>query len=138
MSWDILVQDLPEVTTVADIPDGFQPSPLGARSELISKILTVCPQADFSDPSWGLIVGPDWSIEVNIGKEEPCMGFALHVRGADVAVSAVTAILEQLQLRAIDCQTSEFFTEGIESKSSFHDWQAYRNRVIGGHNSEPL
>ena len=39
MSWDVLIQDLPEgVESVADIPDDFCPSTLGRRDALIAAI----------------------------------------------------------------------------------------------------
>jgi len=132
MSWDIFVQDLPrDAATFADIPPDFKPSSLGKRSDVIAKITEIVPSADFSDPSWGMIEGEDWSIEVNIGKSETCGGFALHVRGGDGAVAVVAAILNHLDLRALDSQTGEFFVAGPEAVESFRRWRAFRDRVIG-------
>jgi len=131
MSWDIYVQDLPsEAEFVADIPTGFRPSLIGTRSEIIEAIVGVIPSADFSDPSWGRIEGKDWSIEVNLGQEDVCRGFALHVRGEETAVGAVAAILGRLNLRALDSQTGEFFVAGESAVESFQRWKAYRNDVI--------
>ena len=91
MSWDILAMDIPhEFKSVEEIPLDFKPEPLGARSAVIAKIKDVFPTADFSEPSWGLIDGDGWSIEVSMGKDEMCDGFALHVRSGDGAVEAVT------------------------------------------------
>jgi len=71
MSWDIFVQDVPsEAMRVADIPSDYRPSLIGKRSEIIHAIIDVIPTADFSDPSWGLIDGEDWSIEVNLGQKD--------------------------------------------------------------------
>jgi hypothetical protein len=132
MSWDVFVQDFPShAKTVAEIPDDFQPAPIGRRSDLIRKILQVVPTADFSNPAWGLIDGGDWSMEVNMGGEEDCDGFALHVRGGDVAVGVVAAILEKLGLRALNSQTGEFFVAGAGSVASFQKWRAYRDQVVG-------
>jgi hypothetical protein len=40
MSWDIFVQDVPaSVQSVAEIPDDFQPSPIGSRAEILAGIL---------------------------------------------------------------------------------------------------
>jgi len=132
MSWDIFVQDLPrDAATVADIPHDFKPAPIGKRADIIETIRDVVPSADFSDPSWGQIEGEDWSIEVNIGKNETCNGFALHVRGGDAAAAVVAAILDHLKLRALDAQTGEFFVAGPEALASFRQWRAFRDRVIG-------
>jgi hypothetical protein len=87
MGWDVFVQDLPqEAKNTSDIPPDFRPASIGKRSAIIEKIREVFPTADFSDPSWGRIDGDDWSIEVNIGANEDCGGFALHIRGGDAAV----------------------------------------------------
>jgi hypothetical protein len=131
MSWDIIAQDLPaDVAAVAEIPDDFQPRPIGNRHQLIARIRKVVPQIDFTDPSWGIIEGDDWSIEVSIGEEDICNSIGFHVRGADGAVGAVAAILDELKLRAIDCQSSEFFTTGPETLESFQTWRRYRDRVV--------
>jgi hypothetical protein len=130
MSWDIFVQDLPsEAKTAADIPSSFRPSLIGKRSEIIDRIIEIIPAADFTDPSWGLIDGEDWSIEVNLGQEEDCRGFALHVRGGDVAVGAVAAILRRLNLRALDSQSGEFFSADNNAIESFRQWRQYRDQV---------
>jgi hypothetical protein len=84
MSWDIFVQDLPpEAQKLTDIPADFRPQPLGSRAEVVAKIKAIVPQANFADPSWGIIDGGDFSIEVNMGEEDPVTGFAFHVRGGD-------------------------------------------------------
>jgi hypothetical protein len=132
MSWDIFVQEFPSnLVSVADIPDDFQPGPIGSRSDINAKILDVFPNADFTDPSWAVIDGDDWSIEINISDREPCTGFAMHVRGSDEAVGAVEAILDRLQLRAIEMQTGEFFVAGEKARESFSKWRDYRDRVVG-------
>jgi hypothetical protein len=134
MSWDIFVQDLPrDAQTVKDIPKGFVPASLGQRSTIIAKMKEVVPSADFSDPSWGVIDGDGWSIEVNVGKREECRGFAFHVRGGDAAAGVVAAILEHLNLRALDGRTTGgFFVAGPEALESFRRWRAYRDQIASG------
>ena len=131
MSWDISIQDLPrDVQDVADIPNDFQPSPLGPRDAVIARIHEVLPDVDFSDPTWGMFVRPGFSIEFNMGAQEICSGFMLHVRGGSRAMEAIARLLQHLQLRGIDCQTGDFFS--VEAaQGSFGQWQAYRDRVIG-------
>jgi hypothetical protein len=132
VSWDIFVQNLPlGVNRVADIPGDFRSAPLGRRSEIIAKIQEAIPIADFSDPSWGIIDGKDWSIEVSMGDEEICSGFALHARGSDAASGAVAAILSHLGLRALDSQTGEFFVAGPAAVESFRHWRKYRSQITG-------
>ena len=135
MSWDLIAIDIPpEFKCVADIPKGFMPSPIGKRSKVVERIKGIIPTADFSDPSWGLIDGEDWSIEVNLGKNHECKSFAFHVRGGDAAVGVVAAILQGLNLRAFDCQTGEFFVAGDEAIESFQRWRKYRDRFVTSSN----
>lgn len=132
MSWDIFVQDLPaDAQTLEDIPADFKPAAIVKRSEIIEKIKEIAPTANFSDPSWGLIEGNGWSIEVNLGSEEECTDFALHVRGAETAVGAVEAIITSLGLRAVDSQTGDFFRAGPEAIGSFRRWRTFRDNVVG-------
>ena len=131
MSWDIIAQDFPaNANSVEEIPDDFHPQPIGNRAHLIARIQQVVPQVDFTSPSWGIIKGNDWSVEVSMGDKELCDSIAFHIRGGDGAIGAVAAILDELKLRAIDCQSSEFFTTGPETLESFHDWRRYRDRVV--------
>ena len=133
MSWDLFVMDLPpDAVTMDDIPKDFVGAPLGSRSDLVRRIVEVVPEADFSDPSWGLIDGPDFSIEVNMGRDEQVESFAFHVRGGDLAIGVIAEILQHLGLRAVDPQseTSSLFTPA-SARDSLAAWRAYRDSAIG-------
>ena len=99
---------------------------------VIEQIKTVAPLADFSNPSWGTIDSDGWSIEVSIGLEEECNGFAFHVRGGDAAVGVIAAILQRLQLRAIDSETGDFFIAGPKAIEAFGKWRSYRDQILNG------
>jgi hypothetical protein len=131
MSYDLFVQNLPpEAKTLEDIPSDFKPVSIGERSLIIDKIKVVVPDADFSDPSWGRIQADDWSIEINMGANEHCSGFAFHIRGGAGAFGVVEAILQALSLRALDPQAGGFFVAAPEATDSFNRWRAYRDRVV--------
>jgi len=130
MSWDVFVMNFPkEAETVEDIPDDFVPPPLGTRAELIARIKVVVPFAEFSDPSWGTIEGPDFSIEVNLGKDDTVSDFALHVRGSDTAAGVVADIISTLGLRAIAVPPGDFFDPATAKEAMAH-WRAYRDHVV--------
>jgi hypothetical protein len=130
VSWDISIVDLPsDAASIADIPDEFQPEPLGSRVDLIAAIREVAPTADFSDPSWGELATPDFVIEFNMGSEEVVDSMMLHARGGGSAVAFIDALLTRLGRRAIDCSVGEFFSAPA-SGESFRAWQAYRDSVI--------
>lgn len=130
MSWDISIMDLPnDAASVADIPDDFQPGPLGNRVDLIAAIHDVAPSADFSDPSWGELATPDFVIEFNMGSEEVVDSMMLHVRGGSPIVDFIDALLKRLGRRAIDCSEGEFFSPST-SGESLRSWQQYRDSVV--------
>ena len=132
MSWDIYVQDLPEgIKTVEEIPEDFHPGLIGRRRELIAEIKAVVPEADFSDPSWGRVEGPDFSIEFNMGDDEEVVCLALHVRGSEGAVGLIAAVLDRLGLQALapDSETGLFEAEET-ARESFARWRSYRDTVV--------
>ncbi len=125
MSWDIFIQQFPDsARTVADIPDTFTAGPIGRRSDLITKIRSVLPDVDFSDPAWGVLTGDDYTIEFGLGDDDPLYGITLHVRGSDAVLPSVTRVLDALGLRAIDSWTGEFFDPGI-AQHSLARWRSY-------------
>jgi hypothetical protein len=132
MSWDIYVLDFPpDIETPGDVPEDFRPGPLMSREALIEGISELVPGADFSDPTWGRLDGPDYSIEVNIGEDDPVESFALQVSGGDRAVGVVADILDHFRLRAIDTGSEDggfFDREG--SVDQLRAWRAYRDQVI--------
>jgi hypothetical protein len=136
MSWDISIQHLPEsATCVGEIPDDFRPSPLGPRPQVISDILRVIPDVDFSDPSWGMLDRPTFSIEFNMGSEDLCESFMLHVRGGEDAMRLMDQLLSSLLLRGLDCQSGDLFRLD-EAGDTFQQWQDFRDRVASDASSQ--
>lgn len=131
MSWDFSVLKAPaEIESVEQFPADFVLEKLGPRNQLITQILGVLPETDFSDPIWGIYSGSGFSLEFNMGNDEISDGFMIHVRGGGDAPLAIQKVLTSLNLRAIDCSTGEFFTLE-ESSETFKQWQAFRDKVIG-------
>lgn len=130
MSWDIFVMDLPsDAETIEAIPADFVSRPLGPRADIIAAILRVVPYANFTDPAWGQIDAPTFSIEVNLGDDELVDSFALHVRGSKEAVACVVAILAALGVRAVDASSGDFFDRET-ALESFERWRSYRDHVL--------
>ena len=137
MSWDAIAMDFPaNAKSVKEIPDNFKPRSLGNRTFLISKIKEIVPYANFSDPSWGIVEDDGWSIELSLGKEENCESVAFHVRGGEAAIGVVAGLLDHLGIRAVDCQTSEFFVADTSAIESFRKWRAFRDQIVQSYGQE--
>ena len=129
MSWDIFAMDFPrDVKSVKDMPDDYEPGPIGKRSEIIASILEVAPSADFSDPCLGKLDGDGWGMDISTGHDEICSCVTFHVYGGGDAAIMVSAILTKLNLRAVETGTGDFFIAGDEAAESFQRWQRYRDQ----------
>lgn len=132
-TWDIFVQDIPPgVTSVDQMPEGFRAAPIGQRDDIVAAIREIAPDIDFTDPTWGVIRRPDYTIEINIGEEPTTRDFAFHVRGSDEAVDVITRILQRLELRAYDPQSlAGIFKPGPDAVESLRAWRAIHEHVVG-------
>jgi hypothetical protein len=131
MSWDIFVQDLPEgINSIEDIPQEFRPKTFLPRARIVEVFKEVAPFTDFSDPKWWRIQCHAFSIEVNIGLEDPSNGFALHIRGSGEAAGVVAEILQRLGVRALDTASATGLFDLEKSGESFRKWQSYRDQVL--------
>ncbi|MGW7340135.1 DUF4253 domain-containing protein [Streptomyces sp. NPDC054808] len=83
MSSDVILLHLPDgVTSAQEIPADYIPAPLGRRGDVHAAVTQVVPDLDLSDPEWGEISSRTWSIELNIGSEDPVDSVMLHIRGS--------------------------------------------------------
>lgn len=132
MSWDVLLMPLPdEIASVNDLPDDHEPPPVGPAERVLARLRDAVPDVDLTDPAWGLLTGPSWSVEVDIGSEDPVRSVTLHVRGSgDDVLPVVLRIAAALGCRAVDYSTAELLT-GAEDLAGWHGFQGYRDRVLG-------
>jgi hypothetical protein len=133
MSWDIFVQDLPErAQTIDDIPADFVPRTFLPRASIVHAFRELAPFTDFSEPKWWHVECPHFSVEVNIGEEDPSLGFAMHVRGGEEAVGFVHDVLVRLGVRALDPSAAGGIFDRNASLEGFRKWRAFRDSMIGG------
>ncbi len=132
MSWDIFVQDLPSTAkSIEEISQDFRPRPILPLSRIVEVFKEVAPFADFSDPKWWRVSCDAFSIEVDIGEEDPSNGFALHIRGGGEAAGFVADVLQRLGVRALDPSSDSGFFDLEKSAGGFRKWKAYRDQVAG-------
>jgi hypothetical protein len=130
MSFDIFVQDIPAAAkSVAEIPEDFVPKPIGARSAVIASICKVAPEVKFSSPEWGTIDGDGYSIDVNLGLDDPVTSFAFHLYGEKEGLFIVAGILDELGARAFAPGTESGLFELDRATEAYLWWQEYRDQL---------
>ncbi|KUN76626.1 hypothetical protein [Streptomyces griseoruber] len=131
MSWDVLLLRLPDnVTSVHELPGDHTPPPLGSLHDVLATVARAVPDADLTDPTWGELLGPTWSMELNIGDEDPVDSIMLHLRGSgDDVLTPVFRLAETLGCKVFDCAESGLISAG--QTSGRHAYQQFRDRVSG-------
>ncbi|WNJ18254.1 hypothetical protein [Pontibacter sp. G13] len=129
MSWDLFVQDWGNARTLEEIPDDFQPQSIGTRSNIIDQIMKIEPTVKFYDKSIGNLENDQFSIEFNMGNEEQLNSFSMHVRGSELSIPCIGNILKQLNLRATDGTSPDFF-DTASAIDSLQNWIQFRNNIL--------
>ena len=136
MSWDIFAQDLSaDAHHVSEIPDDFEPRPLGSRQVIAARLRAMIPTVEFQDSAWATVDEPGCSMEINLGSSEIVTSVAFHVYGGDLASGIVADLLEQFGWRALDGVSASGFFDARSAASSYARWRQYRDRVIENHGS---
>lgn len=111
MSWDIFIQDLPDVPSINDVPSTHRPRPIGDRSTIVARIREAVPFAEEQDADWIFIRQPglDISLQLHMDGASTVRYVVAHVHGGDMSAACIAAILRSLGLRAHDTSTGELF-----------------------------
>jgi hypothetical protein len=131
MSWDVVIVDSCEKAAacpVTDLDDSDFKA-LGAADEVRQKISSNLPGVDWSDPR-GIFEGDGFSIEFNVGEDDPIQSIMLHVRGGGDAIAAIMSFVGPLGWSALDCSTGEFLDPNNPSQEGWEGFQAYRDKIF--------
>jgi hypothetical protein len=131
MSWDVLLLPLPAGINSIEELESFPElgkEPLGNREKVLVTLAAAEPTADLSDPSWGYLEGPGWSIELNIGDADPVDTIMLHVRGGGNIVPSILKLASALGCYALDGSSGDILWE--DAAGSWADFRAYRDQVV--------
>jgi hypothetical protein len=138
MSWDVYIFAPPAgVDHVEDIPSDYSALPLGTVADIQQRIRDRLPEAGFAeagsvDAGWGGVSGPGWNIEINLGSEDPVVGFMLHIRGSGDDVLPVAArIAASAGGRAWDIPGERFLSGDPTETDGWHGFQRYRDQILG-------
>ncbi len=82
--------------------------PLGDLKDVSAAIRAALPSAEWSNPTWAVYDGPDFSIEIDIDGVESGNTIVLHVRGPGNAAASLLKLTEANGWLAIDCSSGKF------------------------------
>ncbi|GAB4136854.1 MAG: hypothetical protein Fur0037_01620 [Planctomycetota bacterium] len=129
---DIRVQHLPSrIESSAEIPAGFVPRPIGARSDVLAAIARVAPDVKAEDPNRLTIPTPDGPVEVILGPEDPCEGLTLRIGDGASHPFVVNDLLAELGQRALDPQAESGMFEVPADPEGLARWHDHRAAAAG-------
>jgi hypothetical protein len=100
---------------------------LGTRDEVVSILIKIFPDGDFTDPTWGVLDRDGYSIEFNISEEHDITSFMLHVRGDNRSLEAIELIHNKTGWRPMDEELIDF--NGDPGKG-LSQWKNAREQVL--------
>ncbi|OPF73915.1 hypothetical protein VT50_0227555 [Streptomyces antioxidans] len=131
MSWDVHVARLPEgIASIDDLPDDYQSPPIRSLGYVRETIRRVMPDVDLSNPPWGILNGPTWSIELLVGRDDPVGSLLLEVRGSgDDVMEPIFLLAEAFGCEVYDTAQGAFLagrqdTDGWRLFQRSRDWAA--------------
>ena len=134
MSWDVMIFNFggKRPPTLEQLQES-DCVPLGPARDVRELISMVLPGVDWSAPTWGLYARDGFSIEFNVGADDPIANMMLHVRGSGDAITVIMAFTRPQGWSALDCSTSEFLDPNAPSDAGWCGFQAYRDRIVGAY-----
>lgn len=131
MSWDVMIFNTRGDKTPPI--EQFQESdyePLGPAAIVRRRLSELLPGIDWSDATWGIFEGNGFSIEFNVGNDDPIDNMMLHIRGGGDAVAAIVTFARPLGWSALDCSTSVFLDLDNPSQAGWEGFQSFRDKII--------
>jgi hypothetical protein len=131
MSWDVsFYASKAPPPPVAEMPDDWRGEPRGTPASVRAKISEYFPEVDWTKPEWGTSERDGFSFEFNLGSENPCESFMVHVRGSGDSVTHLLALAERNDWYLLDCSSGEWMHHCENPDEGWKNFQAYRDRVL--------
>jgi len=130
MSWDVMIFRLRHAPRSPDDLAEDNLLPLGPAAQVREAISAALPATDWSDPTWGDYVGDGFSIEFNVGDDDPIENIMLHVRGGGDAISTILKFVVPNNWHARDDSSGCFLDPAAPSDAGWVGFQEFRDEVI--------
>lgn len=130
MSWDLLLMPVPDESAAVDeLPEDHDGPSLGQRAQVLAALTGTMPDADLSDPAWGVLEGPTWSLEINVSDSDPVDAIMLQVHGTgDDVLTVVHRLADAVGGVVMDCAGDELLVEG--ETAGWHGFQQQRDEAL--------
>ncbi len=128
MSWDIFIQDLPDVASVEDIPQDFRPGTIGSRELLVARLCEAVPFLEHQEHDWYVVDTPEVMLSFSISTApgtDAVTCIAIHVHGGERSAACVAALVLATGCRALDTGTGGFF-DVHAPEHGYIGWAGYR------------
>ena len=138
MSWDVIIMKVPESFTgdFDELPEDWMPGNICTHKYLKNEIIKLFPKINNDDSSWMMLDEETYSIEFNVGEDDPINTITLHVRGDDKALESIKIFSEKLYCKALDTTEGEIIDFSDEPNKGFSKWREYRNKVLNKENKK--
>lgn len=131
MSWDVMIINARGVPAdLETLPEDFESQPLGSAASLRELVSSVLPEVDWSDPSWGMFEGDGFSIELNIGEDDPVTDAMLHVRGSGDPLPSIVRLCKLGGWLAYDTSDGTAIDLDNPSRAGWEAFTQFRDQVI--------
>jgi hypothetical protein len=137
MSWDVMVMKFPEGFDgdFENLSEDWEPEDICTHDYLKNEIKKLFPAIDNDDTTWMTLDEETFSMEFNVGDDDPINCITLHVRGTgQEALKSIKMFCEKLNCQALDTTESEIIDFNEETNKGFSEWQEYRDKVINKKN----
>lgn len=71
-----------------------------------------------------------FSIEFNVGDNDPIKYFTLHVRGGQESLKSIKIFCEKFGCKALDTTENKIIDFNEESSNGLYKWKEYRDKII--------
>jgi hypothetical protein len=127
MGFDLFFLNIPpQVTHMSDIPKGIPP--LGPLEEVLNKVRTSYPALKLDETGFGDIDGGSYSIEIDIGNDDPVDSIMVTLRGGPEGIDALAPIFAQ-GFRAVAPGIDTIASTPADLHTAFAAFTAYRDTV---------
>ncbi len=131
MSWDVAIFNMKEPPPDNNkLPEDFEPISLGQVEDIKKYISNLIPGVDWSNPRFGSISYPDFTIEFSIPQDGDVKGLMLHIFGSGNPLPIICKLCTENGWHPYDTSLSLFIDVNNPSDQGWKDYKEYRDQIF--------